>query len=68
MAYTDQTGRFPYQSAQGKNYVMVCYDFDANVILVQLLKNRETDSLIDAWERLHTRLSKNGHSVKKIHP
>ena len=64
MAYIDQTGRFPYQLAQGNNYFMVCYDFDANAILVALLKNRETDSLIDAWECLHTRFSKHGHSIK----
>ena len=42
VVYTDQTGRFPYQSAQGYNHFMVCYDFDSNAILAQLLKNRET--------------------------
>ena len=65
VAYTDRTGRFPYQSGQGNNYFMICYDFDANAILQQLLKNRETDSLIIAWELLHKRLTKHGHSVKK---
>ena len=65
VAYTDRTGRFPYQSGQGNNYFMICYDFDANAILQQSLKNRETESLITAWELLHKRLTKNGHSVKK---
>ena len=63
-AYTDQTGWFPYQSARGHNYFLIRYDFDANTILLQLLKNRETESLITAWTQLHHRLTKNGRAVK----
>ena len=35
--YTDQTGRFPCQSSRGNNYVFVCYDYDANAILVRAM-------------------------------
>ena len=57
-AYTDQTGQFPYQFARGHNYFLIGYDFDANAILLQLLKNREIDSLITAWTQLHYCLTK----------
>ena len=31
--YTDQNGRFPVQSSEGHNYIMVLYDYDSNAIL-----------------------------------
>ena len=39
-AYGDLTGAFPYTSARGNRYFLVVYCYDANAILVQLLKNR----------------------------
>ena len=36
--YTDQTGRFPCQSSRGNNYVFICYDYDANTILVRAMQ------------------------------
>ena len=39
--YSDQTGRFLYRSSRGNEYTMVMYDFDANAILVEPLKNRQ---------------------------
>ena len=62
--YTDQTGRFPYQSSRGHNYVMVSYDYDVNSILVHPLKNREVSALTEAWNILHKRLKSSGHMVK----
>ena len=38
--YSDQTGRFPFRSSRGNEYIMVMYDYDANAILVAPLKNR----------------------------
>ena len=46
-AYTDQTGRFPHQSARGNNYFSICYDYDTNAILATI-KNRETEIIIAA--------------------
>ena len=43
--YSDQTGCFPHQSSTGNNYVMVCYDYDANAILVAPLKKTERQIL-----------------------
>ena len=36
--YMDLTGRFPYQSSRGNNYVYLSYHYDANAILLQMLK------------------------------
>ena len=46
--YSDQTGRFPYQSLRGNKYLFVLYDYDSNVILVEALKNRTASSLTKA--------------------
>ena len=64
-AYTDQTGRFPCQSSRGNNYFFVCYNYDGNSILVEPIKNRETESIIAAWKKCHARLTKNGDVIKK---
>ena len=63
--YTDQTGRFPCQSTRGNNYFFVCYNYDSNAILVHPIKNRETESIIEAWEKCHSRLTGNGHITKR---
>ena len=64
--YSDQTGRFPYRSSRGNEYTMVMYDFDANAILVEPLKNRQAKSIANAWESLHSRLTTHGHTTTKI--
>ena len=44
--YTDLTGRFPYQSSRGNNYVFVAYNYDGNAILVEPMPNREAATII----------------------
>ena len=60
LAYMDLTGRFPYKSSKGNEYVLVAYHYDANAILVQALKNREAKTITEAWETVNDRLSKVG--------
>ena len=60
----DLTGRFPYQSSRGNNYVFVSYHYDVNAILLQPLCNREAESIKNAWEKNNTRV-KNGSSNPK---
>ena len=48
VAYTDLTGHFPYTSSRGNQYVMVAYHYDANAILVQPVKNRNKQTLVNA--------------------
>ena len=38
--YMDQTGRFPVTSSKGHQYILVLYDYDANAILTEALRNR----------------------------
>ena len=64
VTYTDQTGRFPYRSSQGNEYLMVAYHYDANVILIQPIKNRQAASLTNAWKIINDRLVTAGVAPK----
>ena len=61
--YSDQTGRFLYQSSRGNNYIMVAYHVDANAILVEPIKNRSATILKEAWENIFNRFEKAGARV-----
>ena len=63
MTYSDQTGRFPYQSSRGTQYIYIVYDYDANAILHAPLKSRKADDITSAWKKCHKRLINNGHEV-----
>ena len=49
LTYTDQTGRFIFQSPRGNQYVFTLYNYDANAILVHAIKDREANTLVEAW-------------------
>ena len=51
--YVDLTGRFPYISAQGNQYILVAYGYDSNAILVEPIKNRNANTITKAWEKIH---------------
>ena len=40
LSYSDQTGKFPFRSSRGYEYVMIIYDFDSNTILARHFKTR----------------------------
>ena len=58
VGYSDQTGRFPYQSSRGNNYIFVAYHYNSNAILITPLKDRQANTIAQAWtttiERLKT--------------
>lgn len=58
--FFDLTGRFPYTSSRGNNYIFVLYDFDSNAILSTPLKSRLAGEIKNAWERLHDKLRARG--------
>ena len=64
--YADLTGRFPYASARGNEYIFVMYDFDSNLIQGEPIKNRQAKTIVDAWEKLHNNLTMHGHPTKTI--
>ena len=59
-AYTDLTGRFPYRSSSGNEYIMVGYHFDGNVILGEAIKNRQAQTITAAWHKLNNEFSRAG--------
>ena len=48
------------QSSRGHNYQLITYHPDANSILVQPIKNRQAQTLVDAWSIINNRLKKAG--------
>ena len=58
--YQDLTGRFPVQSSQGKNYLLICYSYDASAILAHPLCNRTVPERVKGWEVLNEHLHSAG--------
>ena len=58
--FFDLTGRFPFPSSRGNNYILVLYDFDSNAILAEPIANRTTGEIKRAWELLHEKLRSRG--------
>ena len=58
--YTDQTGRFPFQSYKGMQYIMVLYELSSNVILVEPLRNKTSGEMVAAYQKLVDRLEEGG--------
>ena len=59
-AYQDLTGRFPYRSSRGNEYILIGFHYDANSIIAHPVKNRKGPTLIQAWEHLHHTFGKAG--------
>ena len=53
MGYTDLTGRFPYRSARGNEYIFIAYNYDGNAILAEPIRNRTAPVITEAWKKLH---------------
>ena len=53
-AYFDLTGKFLQRSSSSDQYIFVGYNYDANSILAEPIKNRTTTSITSAWHSLHT--------------
>ena len=51
--YVDLTGRFPYRSSRGNEYILVGYNYDGNCILAEPVKNREAASITKAWQKMN---------------
>jgi hypothetical protein len=60
IGYIDLTGRFPYRSQKGNQYILVSYHVDANHIFAQPLKNRESASIVKAWDIVNAKYEKAG--------
>ena len=63
VAYIDLTGRFPYRSSSGNEYILAGYHYDGNVILAEQLKNRIAATITETWEKIN-----NKFATAKIQP
>ena len=64
---TDQTGRFPYTSFKGNQYVMVAYDTHGSIaILAQAMRNRTAGSILEAYKTIIEQLPK-GEARTTVH-
>ena len=52
-AYFDLTGKFPQRSSSGNQYIFVGYNYDANSILAEPIKNRTSNNILSAWQSIH---------------
>ena len=60
VAAADLTGRFPYKSSRGNQYVMIMYHYDPNVIWGIPLKSRNAGDIVAAWKHLHKKFLNGG--------
>ena len=60
VAAADLTGRFPYKSSRGSQYVMIMYHYDPNVILGVHLKSQNARDIIETWDTLNQKIVKGG--------
>ena len=58
--HTDQTGKFPVTSTRGMKYVFVLYDYDSNSIHPVPIKNRNAESILEAYQQVHAKLVQAG--------
>jgi hypothetical protein len=61
--YTDNTCRFPIRARSGKQYVIVTFHADGNLILQQAFKSKSDHHQIAAYNAIMTRLAAKGLSV-----
>ena len=51
--YTYLTGSFTHCSASGHDYLLVRYNYDANEILVEPLKELQVKTIAEGWENIN---------------
>ena len=59
-AYTDITGRFPYRSSRGNQYILIAYHYDANYIYGLPMKDRKAATITKTWRIIHNKFSMAG--------
>ena len=51
VAYADATGKFPYRSSRGNQYLLIAYHYDANHLWAEAMKNREKATIVEAYKK-----------------
>ena len=58
--FTDGTGRFIVPSRSGNTQLLILYDYDSNSIHPEPMKNKEKESILEAYKNIHQVLVKAG--------
>ena len=61
-AFLDLTGRFPFCSSRGNQYLLIGYHYDSNAILGAPLKNRQAATITAAWKEINKKLQRAGEA------
>jgi hypothetical protein len=61
--FTDDTGRFPFRTTSGNQYVMIAYHADSNAILAAPFQSKHDCHRLAAYNAIMTRLHNRGHTV-----
>ena len=61
-SYSDQTGKFPITSSRGHKYICVFYHYDTNTIYTHAIKNRNAESICEAWQKCYDMYKAHGES------
>ena len=59
LGYTN-TGRFPYRSSRGAEYIFTAFIYNENAILVITMRDRTAPSILKAWTTLHNHCKNSG--------
>ena len=62
----DLTGRFPYQSSQWNNYIMIMYHYDCNVIWGAPLKDRTASEIVKVFHFLNDQFKTKGFKPNRF--
>jgi hypothetical protein len=62
--YSDQTGKFPVPSADGHNYIMICYAYDLNAILATPYQSKHKSKIVHAFDIVYQRLTMAGSAPR----
>ena len=44
--------KYPTKSARGNQYILIAFNYDANAILAESIKNRQARTITEAYEKL----------------
>ena len=58
MGYSHLTGQFPQMSAGGNKYIFVVYSWDANVILMEPMQNKNDNKMLRVYRHMYEKLDK----------
>ena len=64
LTYSDLAGCYPIKSARRNQYILICYDYDSNVILKEALPSRSGACINKGVQKLLETLTTSGHKHK----